>query len=207
MQTVPSSPAPSTRERILEAAARVFAQQGLEGATTREIAQRAKVNEVTLFRHFRCKERLLEAVLQRTFAEQENTARERTPAGPTEAGEVTPVLRTRLLDFAQRYEDLLQRNILLLRTLLGEIHRHREHETRVLRGIFAPLKAELLASIQAGREHGQVRNEIEPVVAADLFASMIFVDVLRRSSHFGPEYQQTFYLESAVDIFARGIEP
>ena len=44
----PAVPA-GTRQRLLDAAARVFARSGLEGATTREIAREAKVNEVTLF--------------------------------------------------------------------------------------------------------------------------------------------------------------
>lgn len=51
------------RERILEAAARVYAQHGFRGATTRLIAIEAGVNEVTLFRTFGSKAALLEAVL------------------------------------------------------------------------------------------------------------------------------------------------
>ena len=208
MRDTLSPPIPNTRQRILEAAANVFAQQGLEGATTREIAQQAKVNEVTLFRHFRSKENLLDAVLQRTFAEQEETSPVATVAAETDhAEQAQPGLRTVLFDFARRYEDLLRRNILLLRTLLGEIHRHREHEARVLRCIFAPLKAELVTSIQSARERGTARAEIEPQIAADLFASMIFVDVLRRSSHFNPDYPAERYLATAVETFARGIEP
>ena len=40
------------RDRILEAAALVYAETGFRGATTRRIAERAGVNEITLFRHF-----------------------------------------------------------------------------------------------------------------------------------------------------------
>src|ERR1700741_2737213 len=59
------SSAEVTRERLLNAAARAFARDGLRGATTREIAREAGVNEVTLFRHFKSKEQLLGAVLER----------------------------------------------------------------------------------------------------------------------------------------------
>jgi AcrR family transcriptional regulator len=52
-----------SRERILEAAARVYAKHGFRGATTRRIAIEAGVNEVTLFRTFGSKGVLLEAVL------------------------------------------------------------------------------------------------------------------------------------------------
>ena len=54
---------PVSRERILEAAARVYAMHGFRGATTRLIANEAGVNEVTLFRTFGSKSALIEAVL------------------------------------------------------------------------------------------------------------------------------------------------
>jgi AcrR family transcriptional regulator len=53
-----------SRERILEAAARVYSKHGFRGATTRLIAAEAGVNEVTLFRTFGSKGALLEAVLE-----------------------------------------------------------------------------------------------------------------------------------------------
>ncbi|CAG0949266.1 TetR/AcrR family transcriptional regulator [Geobacter sp.] len=52
-----------TRERILDTAIGLFSTKGYSGATTREIAQQAGVAEVTLFRHFTSKEKLLEAVI------------------------------------------------------------------------------------------------------------------------------------------------
>ena len=207
MQERTKPTAPNTRQRILDAATRVFAQQGLEGATTREIAAVAKVNEVTLFRHFLNKEGLLEAVLQGTFEQQERAAIAAVPSGEEDgAGRVLPSLRECLSAFAQRYEELLRRNILLLRTLLGEIHRHREHEARMLRCIFAPLKADFVASIEQARELGAVRPEVEPMVAADLFSSAIFVNVLRRTLHSEPEYTTEHYLKSVADPMADRID-
>jgi AcrR family transcriptional regulator len=53
-----------TRERILSAAREVIARKGKRGATTREIADVAGVNEATIFRHFGTKEALIVAVAQ-----------------------------------------------------------------------------------------------------------------------------------------------
>jgi AcrR family transcriptional regulator len=53
-----------TRERILVAAREVIGRKGKRGATTREIADVAGVNEATLFRHFGTKEALLVATAQ-----------------------------------------------------------------------------------------------------------------------------------------------
>jgi AcrR family transcriptional regulator len=45
-----------TRSRILAAAREIFALKGTRGTTTREVADRAGVNEATLFRHFGTKQ-------------------------------------------------------------------------------------------------------------------------------------------------------
>ncbi len=54
-----------TRERVLFAAREVIARKGKRGATTREIADVAGVNEATLFRHFGSKGALVLAVAER----------------------------------------------------------------------------------------------------------------------------------------------
>jgi AcrR family transcriptional regulator len=48
-----------TREQILAAAARIYAEHGFRGTTTRAVAEAAEVNEVTLFRIFGSKEALI----------------------------------------------------------------------------------------------------------------------------------------------------
>ena len=54
----------TSRDRILEAATRVYAEQGFRGATTRRIADEAGVNEITVFRHFGSKEALITEALR-----------------------------------------------------------------------------------------------------------------------------------------------
>ncbi len=54
-----------TRDRILEAALDLFSVKGYAAARTREIAERAGVNEVTLFRLFGSKRELYIAVYRR----------------------------------------------------------------------------------------------------------------------------------------------
>jgi AcrR family transcriptional regulator len=52
------------RDRILDAAARVYAETGFRGATTRRIADEAHVNEITIFRQFGSKAALIDEVLR-----------------------------------------------------------------------------------------------------------------------------------------------
>ncbi|MDX2272430.1 MAG: TetR/AcrR family transcriptional regulator [Cyanobacteriota bacterium] len=52
----------STRQRLINQAKELFGRQGITQTTTRQIADAAGVNEVTLFRHFGTKQGLLLAV-------------------------------------------------------------------------------------------------------------------------------------------------
>jgi len=58
-----SSNPEETRARIMQAASQLFAEKGFSGTTTRAIAERSGVNEVTLFRHFGTKENLAKAIM------------------------------------------------------------------------------------------------------------------------------------------------
>jgi AcrR family transcriptional regulator len=57
------------RDRILEAAKRVYAKHGFRGATTRLIAIEADVNEVTIFRTFGSKAALFDSLMQSHVAQ------------------------------------------------------------------------------------------------------------------------------------------
>lgn len=54
-----------TRERILETAERLFAENGFEGASVRAITTDAQVNLAALHYHFGSKDQLIEAVFER----------------------------------------------------------------------------------------------------------------------------------------------
>src|SRR5699024_2739202 len=55
----------STEDRIIRAAIELVDEKGYKGATTRAIAERAEVNEVTLFRKFGNKHGVLEAAIDK----------------------------------------------------------------------------------------------------------------------------------------------
>ncbi|UTB32151.1 MAG: TetR/AcrR family transcriptional regulator [Methanobacterium sp. ERen5] len=55
----------STEDKILDATIELLDNEGLNGATTRKIASEAGVNEVTVFRKFKNKNRLLRAAKER----------------------------------------------------------------------------------------------------------------------------------------------
>ncbi len=187
-----------THQRLLEGAARVFARDGIAGSTTREIAREAGVNEVTLFRHFQSKDKLIAAVIGWNFGTQAAAAR---PAAPVATGD----LAADLTGHARRYENLLKENLPLIRTMIGEIQHHGDHERQVFKAIFRPLREALVSRLKEARDHGDLLSATDPEILADLFNAMIFTGVLRRASvHTKIEYSAASYLQTAVELLRRG---
>jgi AcrR family transcriptional regulator len=67
----PKPSADATRDSILTAALELFSDVSFDGATTRQIAARARVTQPLVNYHFRSKEELWQAAVDRLFAELE----------------------------------------------------------------------------------------------------------------------------------------
>lgn len=108
----------TARERLLQAALRIFEESGSRGATTRRIADEAGVNEVTLFRLFGSKAALIdEAVRLHTGAEPSlDVALPDEPAEPV--GELTAWCEARL--------ELLRERRSIIRKTMGELEERPE---------------------------------------------------------------------------------
>lgn len=72
----------STKERIMEAAARIFGDQGFKAATIRSIAKAANVNVAAINYHFGDKERLYHIVLKDIFEKGFETFPSVSPLSP-----------------------------------------------------------------------------------------------------------------------------
>jgi len=98
------------REKLLEVAARVYAEAGYRGTTTRRIAQEADLNEVTLFRLFGSKDALLREAIER--ADQQTRQR----LDPDAADPIAEMHRWALATFERFYA---QKN--LIRQVMGDM--------------------------------------------------------------------------------------
>jgi AcrR family transcriptional regulator len=89
-----------TRERVLSAAAALFADRGFHGTTMRDIAQRARVNLAAAHYHFGSKETLYLAVLREQFDNITSTLARRGLAlgtvGAMPKAALTELLRARI---------------------------------------------------------------------------------------------------------------
>lgn len=187
-------------EKLVEAAAIVFARDGLSSATTREIARTAGVNEVTLFRNFQTKQNLLAAVLEKAFERKSNPLAEKFDSLPERTS-----LREVITAFAEADYSSLKQNVSLMRVLVGEIQKFEEHEMKVLRAIFRPRREELTKRLRDAQSRGEVIRDVDPIIVVDQLVGMIFTHVLRSDCPFKLEYKQDHYVRACVDLIVRGI--
>ena len=188
-----------TGQRILDAASRVFARDGISGATTREIARVAKVNEVTLFRNFRNKNELLRQVVQQKCRRYEHVFAE--PAFDTPDD-----VRRTVEAYATVYVRMLQENGEFVRTFLGELNRHLKLGRQLFVQSSKSVRKKFIAYLASAKKRGLVRRDLDVVTAADALTGMLVAGMLRRPLT-DPDYSNTRYSKTCVEIFLKGIEP
>ncbi len=157
------------RERILEAAARVYAKHGFRGATTRLIATEAEVNEVTLFRTFGSKGALLEAVLMHSVAGTEPLSLPLDPADPL--AELTDFIRGNM-------ERVAAMRPMLIHTM-GEMEDRPEAQEFACRGR-RNIHDTISAYIRRLQELGIADRDADVMAAAVMLMGTVISDVMGR---------------------------
>jgi AcrR family transcriptional regulator len=189
----------NTEEKILEAAIRIFAKEGVTGATTRKIAIAAKVNEVTLFRHFKTKEELLRRVIVQKSKRFEHVFTE-------EPVKTKADVKRTIMTFTKSYVHMLRDNEDFIRTFFGEMTRHPDLCRRLFVESAKPVRIKLINFLQAARKARFVRSDLDPITAADALTGMLLIGMIRRplTESF---YSSERYVETALELFLKGIEP
>src|SRR6201981_506767 len=187
-----------TRQRILAAARQVFSRDGFQGATTREIAREAGVNEVTLFRHFHSREQLLCATLQYgweafdALVEPEKICR----------GELLGGLEGYIRDI---YSVVKQREA-IVRAFIGEARLLPESIRRLLQEFMLIRKARLVALLQRAQERGFVRKDVGVSTPADFIRDSIHSATLRHTFYHTDPEPVGAHLRGGTHILYRGIK-
>jgi len=164
-----------SRSKLLEAAARVYAECGFRGATTRRIAEEAGVNEVTIFRNFGSKAALIhEAVRCHVGSSFPLPALPDVPADP----------ERELLAWASAYYAYLRDSAPLIRKTMGELEERPEAAPTVSGG--APDRAAVLRHYFAalrrdgwlGGERACTAQDLHTV--ATMLMGTLFADAMGR---------------------------
>ena len=179
------------RERILEAAERIFARRGFFHARVSEIAKEAGVADGTIYLYFKSKDDLLISLFESRM-ERVTTSMNEAIAG---AG---PSARERLLAVLDTYVRLVVDNPALAEVLTVELRQSekfmKEYQSRQF-GEFLKLLAGLVAE---GQEAGEFERALPaPVVARAIFGMLDELalawllgrgekfDILRAAGHVG----------------------
>jgi AcrR family transcriptional regulator len=187
-----------TRERLLDAAAHTFSRDGIRGATTREIAREAGVNEVTLFRHFKSKEQLLRAVLQRgleseiAIMDQHSSWKEN--------------LRESMEKYARHYYSHIEKKKGIARAFLAEAQILPKSMQTMIADVIRPVRERLVLILTDAQQAGAVRNDLNVECALDAFKNTLYAGMLRQGAYLPRNYSTDEYISTVVDIFVRGIE-
>ncbi len=189
------------RRQIMQAATTLFARRGYEGTTTRRIAQRARVNEAIIFRHFPRKEDLYWAIIEDQCREKDSKGKH--PPFPETNGDDRKFFRTIAEEILRRNTREMRLSRLLLFTAL-ENHRlaHRFFRTYVAE-YFDLLAHQIRRRIREGSF-----RQVNPLLAARGFIGMVTYHFLIQELFGGKRYTRfnpRTVSETLTDIWLQGM--
>ncbi len=107
---------PDAKNRIMQAAIKVFAEKSFEGSRVDEIAQEASVPKSVIYYHFKSKDEILEVLIQNFLREYlELIAIAETDTHQKKAEELPERIQTRYSGFEEKNADLIR--IIMLESL------------------------------------------------------------------------------------------
>lgn len=164
-------PRPDVRDeripQILDAAALVFSQHGIDGASMSQVADASGVSKATIYHYFASKDALILALVKRLFeADQPGLAK--LKAGTTPAAD-------RLYAYSMELVELLERSRVLA-PIIAEIRARADRMEAiqaVMSAYFAGYIRAFTEVIQQGIEHGELRGSVMASDAGLTFAVLV----------------------------------
>jgi len=187
-----------TRTRILRSAQRLFARQGYDGTTTRDLAQSAGVAEGTLFRHFANKKAILVEVATRGWVEiLTDLLTELSEMGSYQA--VAQVMHRRMLN--------LRENADMMRVCFMEAQFHPDLRDRIQSEVVNKMTDVAEAFFQTAMDRG-IYRPMNAKIVARVFLGMFVIAGFSNDTIMEPESSPKAMQEMAeglADIFLNGV--
>jgi AcrR family transcriptional regulator len=159
----------SIRDQLLQAAAQLYTEAGYRGATTRRIADRAGVNEITLFRHFGSKDALMLEAISRAGPSRVTGVLPQTPKEPFRE----------LREWAKAHITELRERRSLIRKCMGEIEER--PEIFPAENSYPALAAQAVGRyLRRLRELGIAKAEFDERAASTMLIGAMFADAMGR---------------------------
>jgi AcrR family transcriptional regulator len=186
-----------TRQRILQAATKLFSEIGFTLATTRLIAEAAGVNEITLFRHFGSKKALLMACIEAINA---------TGFTATLENDLSGIYSTDILQMAKHQIADMRANVEVLRMLLCDVRSVPELREVLLsggRGNLERLSLYFQRQIETGVIRQGLSAEALAIAFDSLFSSSVLFEYVFQDS-LSPRQTIDELVVPLADMFVRG---
>jgi AcrR family transcriptional regulator len=162
-----------TADVILDAAEALFAEQGYDGCTVKQIGAAARVNPALLSYYFGGKEGTYRAAIRRRLRAFAAEGMQDMSAAPTP----TEAIRR----FAEAYMRFMLRHPTVPKLLIREVLDHdAEHAVEEVRAIASGPFQALCDVVRAGQARGEFRSDIDPARAAlSILSPLVYVLVAR----------------------------
>ena len=194
------TPRKSTKARLIEAALDLFAERGVTETTTKAVAERAQVNEVTLFRNFGNKYRLLLAVLEDSavFAKLVHALVERASSKDT----VADFLR----EYAQESLKTLEKAPDLVRSIVGEAGNYPVENRLALGKGLSEANRYVATYLERAIADRDLSSSLTPEQIVNLLNFLLIGYFVIESSTEGYSFwdEEHDFLDSIIELFLRG---
>jgi AcrR family transcriptional regulator len=188
----------STRDKILKAAQNLFARNGYDGTTTKELAEKAGIAEGTLFRHFTNKKAILVEVATQGWIELlTDLLTELSEMASYEA--ISHMMYKRMLRLGKNYD--------MMRVCFMEVQSHPDLRDRIQSEVVDKMTSVAEAFFQTAMERG-VYRQMNPRVIAQVFLGMFVVAGFSHETISQPgasPQDMKDMAEGLADIFLNGV--
>lgn len=179
-----------TRQRLMEAALRLFREQGYDDTTVGQIAEAADVAKGTFFNYFETKEAILPALVEWRLKELEDALL------PEQGAPASPVARIKQA-LCLVAEDPLSDPVVVRRLFAARRYHLDPRPVHVLTDLFS----EQVCQAQAA---GEIRADLDPIYLGGLIRALFFQQLMMWHHNYRPVPLQEL-LCTTVDLLMEGV--
>lgn len=197
----PSPRAERTRQRLLDAAGQCFAASGFAKTTVEEIAAAAGVSKGLVYHHFRSKDQILQAVLERTLRDWTELSLHRLQESARDKGALEALAEMHRASLEYARDNPVVRALFQLDPLVFQ----GLGSSAAVRAVIEPFRVALVRVLEQGIDSGELRPSLDVERAADVvrLLNMGFIDQI-----LNPEWIDAAdprLIEASIDVLFHGL--
>lgn len=180
------------RNQIIEITMKLFSKKGFKGTTIKDIAKKASINESILYRHFKTKEKLYEAIINTACSEKEKPIISKELIDKTDDHVIFKDIALEIMNRLEKNQTFTR--LFLFSSLEGYKLSDMFFKTRILKSF-----NNLADYLQKKMDDGAMKK-MNPKLAARGFIGMLIYYILVQEIYGGKKIE-TFNNEEVADVF------